>query len=370
MAEEKSKKLKIALIGSYPPPYGGVSMHVQRLHLNLLKNNNQAHVFNMSSSVNGAENVLNMKQLSSWIRIAFLEKDIFHIHTTGKNWIWVAFYYVLSKVKRSKLIISYHSLRYNYHDFSDLSRKALQTIFNNTSHFIVTNSEIKKTLITLGANEKKISIIPAFLPPINSGSSKNKLPEEINRFIKIHQPVISAYAYTLKDASPNLHGMGTTDMYGVDLLVDICIILKRKYPGIGVVLCVTRFNDEFALKSLRLKIHDNNISDNFLIYNKPIEGLYNLWLKSDIYVRPTLSDGDSVALREALLLETPSVASDAVLRPEGTVVFKSQDVNDFAEKVNDIIENYSYYKSNTKNIHMENNFDKIIHIYRRVLSSK
>ena len=366
MIEKTEERPKIALIGSYPPPYGGVSMHIQRLHINLLKNNIHSHVYNMSSNVSGAKNVLNMKQLISWIKIVFLKKDIFHIHTTGKNWIWVGFYYMLSKLKRARFIISYHSLRYNFNDFSFFSRKILKIIFNNTSHFIVTNSEIKDTLLTLGANTKSVSIIPAFLPPINSINSQEKLPGEINSFIKIHKPVISAYAYTLKDTSPNLNGMGTTDMYGVDLLLDLCIILKRKHPQIGIVLCVTHFNDEFALQNIRLKIFKNNISDNFLIYNKPIEGLYNLWLKSDIYVRPTLSDGDSVALREALLLETPSVASDAVLRPEGTVIFKRQDVNDFAEKVNDVIENYSVYKSNMKNIHMENNLDKIMHIYRQV----
>ena len=77
MCGKKVRKFKIALIGSYPPPYGGVSVHIQRLHSNLLKNNIQSHVYNISSSVNGAENVLNMKQLSNWIRIIFIKKDIF-----------------------------------------------------------------------------------------------------------------------------------------------------------------------------------------------------------------------------------------------------------------------------------------------------
>jgi glycosyltransferase involved in cell wall biosynthesis len=366
MIEKKIEKPKIAIIGSYPPPYGGVSMHIQRLQINLLKNNIHSHVYNMSSSVCGAKNVFNMKKMINWLKIIFLKKDIYHIHTSGKNWIWLAFYFMLSKFIRAKFIITYHSLRYNNKDFSSFSRKVLKNIFNNTQHIIATNLKVKNTLITLGADETKISIIPAFLPPFNSVNSQNTLPEEINSFIKIHQQVISAYAYTLKDSSPILNGMGTTDMYGIDLLLDLCIILKRKYPKIGIVLCVTHLNDESALKKIRLKIHENHISDNILLYHKPIEGLYNLWLKSDIYVRPTLSDGDSVALREALLLETPSVASDSVLRPDGTVIFKSQDVNDFADKVNGIIENYSFYKTKLENLKMDNNYDKLLHIYQQV----
>ena len=57
------KSIKIALIGGYPPPPGGVSIHVKRLHLNLLENNVQSHVYNFSSSVYGEKNVINMPLL-------------------------------------------------------------------------------------------------------------------------------------------------------------------------------------------------------------------------------------------------------------------------------------------------------------------
>jgi len=364
-AEMIKKNLKITLFGSYPPPFGGVSIHIKRLHLILLENNIQSHVYNFSSSVYNAKNILNMKKLTSWLKILFIKKDISHVHTTSKHWLWVALYYVFSRINRSKLIISYHSLRYGYHDFNFFSRKVLQIIFNNTSHFIVTNLEIRKTIITLGANENKISVIPPFLPPTNSGNAEEKLPNQINYFIKNHQPVISAYAYSLRTPSLNLHRTDKIDLYGIDLLVDLCVILKRKYPRIGIILPVTLLNDESALKNIRLKILNSNISDNFLIYSKPIESLYNLWLKSDVYVRPTLSDGDSIALREALLFKTPSVASDSVLRPEGTIIFKNRDVNDFAAKVTSILTNYSYYKSKVKNIYIQNNFDKIMRVYNK-----
>ena len=368
-AEMVKKNLKITLFGSYPPPFGGVSVHIKRLHFILLENNIQSHVYNFSSSVDEAKNILNMKKLTNWEKFLFIKKNISHVHTTGKHWLWVALYYVFSRINKSKLIISYHSLRYGYHDFNFFSRKVLLIIFNNTSHFIVSNSDIRKTIITLGANQNKISVIPPFLPPANSGNIEEKLPNQINNFIKNHQPVISAYAYSLRTPSLNLHGTDTIDLYGIDLLVDLCVILKRKYPRIGIILHVTHLNDESALKNIRLMILNNNISDNFLIYNKPIESLYILWLKSDVYVRPTLSDGDSVALREALWFNTPSIASDASPRPEGTILFKNRDLNDLTLKVKKVLENYSYYTSKVESLPKQTNINKILNIYNNCVQN-
>ena len=46
---------------------------------------------------------------------------------------------------------------------------------------------------------------------------------------------------------------------------------------------------------------------------------------SDVFVRPTTSDGDSVSIRECLFLGTPVVASDAAVRPAGCKIFPTRD---------------------------------------------
>jgi hypothetical protein len=46
-----------------------------------------------------------------------------------------------------------------------------------------------------------------------------------------------------------------------------------------------------------------------------------LWKYTDIYIRPQVSDGDSVALREALSLGIQVVASDVCIRPQGTNLY-------------------------------------------------
>ena len=61
--------------------------------------------------------------------------------------------------------------------------------------------------------------------------------------------------------------------------------------------------------------------------------LWPLFQRVDLFVRPTLSDGDSVSVREALYFNLPVVASDAVERPMGVHCFKQGDSQDFTETV-------------------------------------
>ena len=362
-AEMVKKNLKIALIGSYPPPYGGVSIHVQRLHYNLLENDIQSHVYNISSSVNGVEMVLNMKSISNWIKILFIKKDIYHVFTTSNHWLWLTLHYTLSRKMKSKLIITYLSLRYSLKDFNWFARRTLKIILRHASHCIAVNQDIKKRLESLGANPGRISVIPPFIPPINYGNNEEKLPNQINNFIKSHQPLISAYAYSLTTSSLNLHRIDTTDLYGIDLLVDLCFSLKKYYPKIGFVLSLTHLNDKSYYREITTKIINNDIKDNFFIYNKPIKDIYNLWSRCAIFIRPTLSDGDSVALREALWFNTPSIASNASPRPEGTILFKNSNLNDLIIKTKKVLENYSYYKSKTESLQKQYNFNKLLNIY-------
>ena len=47
-----------------------------------------------------------------------------------------------------------------------------------------------------------------------------------------------------------------------------------------------------------------------------------------VFVRPTICDGDSLSVREALALRVPVVASDTDFRPEGVILFRRGDVDD------------------------------------------
>jgi len=49
----------------------------------------------------------------------------------------------------------------------------------------------------------------------------------------------------------------------------------------------------------------------------------SLMAASDVFVRATLEDGDSVSVREALSLGVPVVASSTAMRPAGAILFQT-----------------------------------------------
>ena len=87
-------------------------------------------------------------------------------------------------------------------------------------------------------------------------------------------------------------------------------------------------------------------------------------MKSDVFVRPTNTDGYGISIAEAIYFKVPAVASNVCSRPEGTILFRSRDSDDFVSKVNHVLNNYKEYKGEIANIEFENNIKKIVKIYK------
>jgi glycosyltransferase involved in cell wall biosynthesis len=84
-----------------------------------------------------------------------------------------------------------------------------------------------------------------------------------------------------------------------------------------------------------------------------------IYEKSKIFLRPTNTDGDSICVREALDSNCVVIASDVVDRPKEVICFENRNIDDFVNKIKDVIANISYYKDK---IPVENDF------YGRLLS--
>jgi glycogen(starch) synthase len=54
---------------------------------------------------------------------------------------------------------------------------------------------------------------------------------------------------------------------------------------------------------------------------------------SQVFIRPTFEDGDSISVREALSLGVPVVASRVGMRPDGAILFHPGDVEDLISKI-------------------------------------
>jgi glycosyltransferase involved in cell wall biosynthesis len=358
--DKRVNRLKVALIGAYPPPYGGVSIHIQRLQGLLSSNGAQAVVYDLSPYLKKTEGVVNLSKAKSWPRFFSSTEDIIHIHSSGASLKKMLSSLVLFKFRGKKVIITYHTLRYNIEHFNWFKRKSMQIMCRIVSHYIAVSPEIKATLLSLGAKPEGISVIPAFLPPATRQQEIEEIPQGIWDFIESHYPIVSANAYKIRFYK-------NQDLYGIDMCIDLCASLQNDYPQVGLVFCLPDIGVYEYFNKMRQRITEKGIENNFLFVTQPYS-FYPILMKSHIFVRPTNTDGDAVSLREALYFKVPSVASDAVPRPEGTILFENRDINDFTLKVREVLANYEHYKKELETVDFEDFFQGIMQIYQKVAS--
>lgn len=357
--EKQTGTVKVALVGPYPPPYGGVSIHVQRLHGQRAADDIYVTVFDNSRQLKKTRGVINLSQLWNWPRILFSNQDVIHVHTTSTHWKVPAVFYYLAKLRGARFVISFHSLRYSLRDFGTIGSRMIRKVLSTASHCIADSPEIKDGLIALGARPGSISVIPAFLPPVVNQRTINEIPREVADFMESHSPVIAAGAFRV------VYYEGV-DRYGIDMCIEMCDRLKGDYPDIGVVFCLPDIGDYEYFSRMEQEIRKRNIESNFFFVREALDEVYPVWRRADIFVRPTSSDADAVSLREALFLKTPSIASDAAPRPAGTVVFKNRDVEDFTSRVKMVWDNYGDYKAKAEALEIKSGLEEILGIYRRL----
>jgi glycosyltransferase involved in cell wall biosynthesis len=118
--------------------------------------------------------------------------------------------------------------------------------------------------------------------------------------------------------------------YGFDLLVAGLARLKRLHPSVGCLVMGTGEQRAEAGKRVRESGLEESV---LLLGDVNHDACLALISACDLFLRPTLEDGDSISVREALSLGVPVVASRVGTRPPGAILFQAGDVEDMLAKV-------------------------------------
>jgi glycosyltransferase involved in cell wall biosynthesis len=357
---EKTEPLEIALVGTYPPPYGGRSIHVQRLKDRLEKEGTKVTVYNLGRGKNASDkNIVSLDIRKGILRyLIFGKQDIIHYH--GSNWKLRVIIGMLGLFGK-KSVISLHSnvaLKDAIMHGSWLRRWLIRFALRRTSFVVVLNSMLKDLVLSLGVKRERVEIIPSFLPPLIKQEEIAQIPQGVWDFIDSHGPIISANAFRISFYNEE-------DVYGLDLCIDLCAELKSNYPQIGFVFCIPDIGDHEYFQSMKQRIGSRSIENNFLFMTQPCQ-FYPILMESDLFVRPTNIDAYGVSIAEAIYFKVPAVASDVCPRPDGTILFKSRNIEDFTFTVKDVLDNYDRHKKKLEDLKVADNFEKIVRIYERL----
>lgn len=346
---------KIIIYGILPPPYGGVSIYHKRL-MNALKDKEVDFTFIRSNKNQSTEaNYLSLRQFV--MRMMDFNKKVIHISGFGTGFLHVSLI-VLAVLFRKKVILTIHNDRISK-SFSCLAphKKLIGWLFlKTTAHVISVNP---KTKIPFVKNEK-LSVIPAYISPSTTETTTNQLPAYFHNLRTKHKFLITASAS--KVAFYN-----NEDLYGIDLSIELMKRLKNKgYNNVGFIYVIPEIGDHEYYQKMQELVLKHKLTEHFHLYTQPVPypAVINL---CDLFIRPTNTDGYGVSIAEAISLQVPAIASDVCPRPEGTLLFENRNMSDLEKKTEDIINNYDIHKNRIRDVSYEDNAQKIIEVYNKVL---
>ncbi len=330
-------------LGFIPPKYGGVSVSIARLIDKLTEDelivggfynreNHDEHV--LQSELFDYELNLSTKKilfsLPNCLKVLAPYK-ILHSHYSLEHMIYIwCFLHFLHK----KIVITVHNsmVQRFYHECDFINRFFLKRVVNHPNvTWVAVSEQAKDELLRLPIKFKNlIHVIPAYIP--DGRKVTEVLPPELQNYIDKHVKNIVFYGHSFMFHNGE-------DIYGFnDALFLYAEILKLNKQPIGFVLCLTEINDTDKINVLRRKARQLGVEDKIYWQLGPIEEMKSLWNKTDVYIRPTCTDGDSVAVREALDLGVQVVASDVCPRPKKTILYHFGDMGDFVGKVTEALE--------------------------------
>lgn len=350
LERELMDKKNIIMVGPFPPPFGGVSIHTSRLTRMLRKEEYEIEEVNTS----------NNKVLQSLVLLKLLltskltsKRPIVHNHgfrvKSNALIIW------LCRVLNIPYIQTIHSFRLDNRQLSKVEKQLIKYSIKNSSRTIVVSEQIKRDLVNYDSLESKMTVIPAFIPyneeesNMTGGNYIDALG--IREFIDSHDFLLCANA-------SKIAFYNNDDLYGIDLCIDLVKNLKDTTDyNLGFIFMLpTIYNREYYSK-MQQRIKEYNIENNFIFINKEVD-MVPLFKYVDIFIRPTNTDGDALSVRESLFSGVPCIASDASVRPEGTTIFKNRDIKDLINKVTYVIENISDEKDKAAKLGRLQDFTK------------
>lgn len=314
---------RILLVSPMPPLVGGVSKSSERLYNNLLVDGYDVDYYNLKFSNTKYNNALGIVLRFFFIPfyVLFHKKyDIIHCHVPGvlrKVYIslFTCFY------KRAKLIFTIHG------DITGLlkSRWAMKALEKADKIICVQMGDTNRLPDELKC---KSVDIPAFIMP------KNIEKEQLSGIIK---------SFVDRDDNPLLLFYGAVvlrgemfDLYGIEDTIKLYFDLRQQGECFKLMMLITcnetdRDQVEFLDRIKAKIVGEENVC---VVVNPGIEML-PLFAQAKVYLRPTKTDGDSLAVREALYLGCGVVASNKSVRPTGTMVYC--DYVDFVDKTKELL---------------------------------
>lgn len=314
------KKNKIAIVGPYPKPYGGISIHVQRVLTQLDLHDCSYDFYNESKKSLKVKNSVQFNNLLSrslgLLKIAITKYKLIHYHSPN---ILGRLFFCCYGLAGKKVYIHVHGA--SLHDIVAKPLKlALAKFFAKYVYIIADNEDIYKLAVSL--NPKKVLLIDSFLPPLVY--SEHSEIDLYNKYSENVDLLISMVGWFSEYKGK--------DLYGFDIICEAVNLLKNRI-NVRILISVNGTQTISIYQNFLKLVQEMELENNIILITDDLEDVWPLIINTDIFVRPTFSDGSALSIKEALWMDVPVLASDCVARDAGCDLFKCQSGQDLYEKL-------------------------------------
>jgi glycogen synthase len=305
--------MRIALVGNWPRPYGGVSVHVAALARALRTRGIDVRVLDIGEGDHDCDGVVPARgvlRYAAALAEVAAEGRLVHLHTNGAN---VKSWLVALAAGRARHPRAPHGVL-TLHSGSAPAflrgggerRRLAAAACAGFGRVVAVNDEIAAELFAAGVPPNRVLVLPPFSPAV---LDRVDPPASFGAFRAAHAPVLAAALLPLP-------------IYGADLLLEAFAALRRRFPRAGLAL----FGQGTQAQELSLP----GVLGLGEIAHGEALGILEA---TDVFVRPTRADGDSVSVREALALGCRVVASDVGHRPPECELFPVGDAGALAARL-------------------------------------
>ena len=323
--------LRIDLVAPFPPPYGGMGVRFERLTEILTERGYCCRKVSIPWADWGGSR-RRLRRLAAFTGPAWsvLHSDAHIVHTvTGSipNAFAVSTILLAGRLSGRKVLLSIGG-----GDFGGFSRQApliqrrLLGRLLSLAHFVLPcNAELEESLLRLRVDRKRIMLISNALPDELGVRARQALSEDFLAFRRRSTPLL-------------LYVGGLQAHYGLLDALEALAVLRERWPQAGLAVFVKEGGDTGYARVVQAAIRQKKLDQDARIY-RSVPWAVAAMREADAMLRATnLSDGDSRAVREALAVGLPVIASNVGHRPPGVRLYPAGDAAALAQAVAEILQ--------------------------------
>lgn len=309
----------MALIGPYPPPYGGISVFMKNLRSFIDRHFNvEIWIINELEKEEPVNHILALGRNSRLRYILRLFRYLRKIrpqliYYNGPHGLARFLLAVYSRWTNIPLILHLHGMSaIDFYKKNILTRRMSKYTFQNADQIIAVNSYISSFLKNKGWAS------PFTLPPLLPSGDNPVITSRQMEFIN-SLPAEKKYFLSYGTLDTNSQG---EYIYGIDRLLQTF----GMYPGEEHLILVIILKDQSQKKIynqfIQPLVDSLPYKHRIHIYtHEGQESLYPFYRKASAFIRWTTEDGDPLSIHEAMEAGLSVFATDIAPRPERVIVF-------------------------------------------------